>query len=298
MNFTQLKYFNAICTYKTVSAAAEFLFVSQPTISSAIKDLEEEFGVILFKRQYRSMVLTQEGELLYDMSRDLISRVEQIERIMNDVGRNRKSLRLGVPPMIGSIFLPHIYQEFNTENPSLKLELFEGGKSELISKLNNNYLDMIFLPHDGPLDTSFSVQHIIKLETMFCVSKEHPLSKLKTITPLDLTQMPLVLFKDSFFQTETIKKIFCKYGVNPKILLQTEQLSNVFRMIENNTAAGFLFKPLTEGNSALAAIPMQEPLYVDISLIWKKDTYLSGSMKSFAAYINKHMQSGAYKYYV
>lgn len=290
MNITQLKYFNAICTHKTVSAAAEFLFVSQPTISSAIKDLEEEFGVILFKRQYRSMVLTKEGELLYNMSRDLISRAEQIEHIMNDVGRNRKILRLGVPPMIGSLFLPYIYQEFNDENSAIKLELFEGGKNELISKLNNNYLDMIFLSHDKPLDSDFCVQHITRLETVLCVSKKHPLSKLKTVTPLDLAQTPLILFKDSFFQTEAIKKIFSEYGVSPKILLQTEQLSNVLCMIANNTAAGFLFKALTEENPELVAIPLQERLYADISLIWKKDTYLSGSMKHFAAYMNQAME--------
>lgn len=287
MNLTQLKYFNAICTYKTVSAAAEFMFVSQPTMSGAIKELEEEFGTRLFKRHHRGMLLTNEGKALYNMSRDLISRAEQIEHVMNDLGKNRKTLRLGVPPMIGSLFLPHIHGEFKDKNPAVSLEISEGGKSELKSMLENDYLDMIFLSHNEPFDTHFSVQPITRLETVFCVSKNHPLAELKSITPRDLIDVPLVLFKNSFFQTELIKKSFSEYGIHPKILLQTEQLSNVLRLISNNVAAGFLFKPLTHEHPELVAIPMEKRLFADISLIWKKNTYMSDAMKSFAEYFKK-----------
>ena len=291
MNITQLKYFNAVCTYKTVSSAAEFLFVSQPTISNAIKELEEEFGALLFKRHRRGMILTREGEVLYNMSKDLISRADQIEHIMNDMGKKRKILRLGVPPMIGYLFLPHIYQKFHNENPLIQFEISEGGKDDLISKLENNYLDMIFLSHNEPLDSLFSVQYITRFEIVFCVSKKHPLAKLKAVTPQDLTEIPLVLFKNSFFQTVTIKKAFTEYGVSPKILLQTEQLSNVLNMISNNIAAGFLFKPLTEGYSDLTAISLQKRLYADISLVWKKDSYFFHGMKDFAEYMSSVHQS-------
>ena len=65
VNLVQLKYFQAVCSYRTVSNAAEYLHISQPSLSCAIKELESEFGVLLFRRHHRGMKLTSEGEVLY-----------------------------------------------------------------------------------------------------------------------------------------------------------------------------------------------------------------------------------------
>ena len=108
MNLVQLKYFQAVCKYQSVSAAAEYLYISQPTLSSAIKELEREFGVSLFRRHHRGMVLTPEGTELLKHCERLLSHADQVERIMSDFGKRRNVLRLGVPPMIGSLFLPKI----------------------------------------------------------------------------------------------------------------------------------------------------------------------------------------------
>ena len=288
MNITQLKYFNAICTLNSVSAAADFLYVSQPTISNAIKELEEEFGVILFKRHHRGMSLTKEGELLYNMSKDLLNRAEHIEKVMNDLGKNRKTLRLGVPPMIGSMYLPIIHDEFKKAHPEIFLEISEGGKSELLNKLENDYLDLIFLSHNEKIPPHLSSIYIERVEIVLCVSEKNPLSEKKSVTPTDLKDTPLVLFKNSFFQTELIKKSFSEYNLSPNILLQTEQLSNVLNMISSNISAGFLFRPLTKSKQGIVAVPMKKRLFADISLVWKKDSYIFTGMKTFSEFIEKY----------
>ena len=288
MNITQLKYFNAICSLNSVSAAADFLFVSQPTISNAIKELEEEFGITLFKRHHRGMSLTKEGELLYNMSKDLLNRAEHIQKVMNDLGKNRKTLRLGVPPMIGSMYLPLIHGEFKKEHPEILLEISEGGKAELLDKLENDYLDMIFLSHNEKFPPDLSSIYIESVETVLCVSEKNPLSKKKSVTPKDLKDTPLVLFKNSFFQTELIKKSFFDYNLSPNILLQTEQLSNILNMISSNMSAGFLFEPLIKSGQGIVAIPMEKRLFADISLVWKKDSYIFTGMKTFSDFIENH----------
>ena len=63
MNLIQLKYFHAVCQFQTVSEAAEYLYISQPSLSNAIKELENEFGVALFRRHHRGMTLTEEGRV-------------------------------------------------------------------------------------------------------------------------------------------------------------------------------------------------------------------------------------------
>lgn len=285
MNLTQLKYFHAVCTFQTVSDAAEYLYISQPSLSNAIKELESEFGVSLFKRHHRGMALTPEGEALYKLSKDILDRAEQVESIMKDLGTERKKLRLGVPPMIGSLILPCIYRDFLAEATDAKLEIVECGRQELIKKLNEGILDMVFLPHNKPLEKKFVTAQIARLEIVCCAAKNNPVAKRSTVDIAELASTPLVLFENSFFQTEEIKKRFTSKQIAPNILLQTNQLSTMISMISNDIAVGFTFKELIGKHAGLVAVPLDEPMHVDVSLVWKTDAYFSHTMKSFKKYI-------------
>lgn len=285
MNLVQLKYFQAVCKYESVSAAAEALFVSQPTVSSAIKELESEFGVSLFKRHHKGMIPTTEGAELLTHAERLLSHADHVSRIMNDYGSSRKVLRLGVPPMIGSLFLPKIYREFTSQNPDITLDITEGGKKEMLDNLSNDLLDMVFISHKAPIGTSFQALEISKQEIVCCVCKHSPLAKRPSIAPKDLEKTPLVLFKDSFFQTEEIKKHFTDADIKPNIILQTSQLSTLHNMINNDIAVGFMFRDLAINYPNLVSIPFDTPINISISLVWNRDACLISSMEKFIKYI-------------
>jgi len=286
MNLNQLKYFYAVCIYGSLSAAAEYLYISQPSLSASIKSLEKEFGISLFNRRYKGMELTTEGKRLFEMCKDILSRTEQLEDIMKDLGNERNKLRLGVPPMIGSIILPYIYRDFCQLHPDITLEIVEDGRSSLLDKLSENYLDMIFLLHNNSLEEKFAYTKIASLEIVCCVSKDNVIAEYNSVTPHILKNMPLVLFENSFFQTEEIKKWFAREKVTPNIILQTKQLSTMLTMISSNVAAGFTFRELTETNKNFVAIPTQNPMYADASLVWKKDSYNFSCMEKFRKYVD------------
>lgn len=284
MNLVQLKYFQAVCKYQSVSAAAEYLYISQPTLSSAIKELEREFGVSLFRRHHRGMVLTPEGTELLKHCDRLLSHADQVERIMSDFGKRRKALRIGVPPMIGSLLLPRIYSEFAVKHPDIKLDITEGGRQELQNQLSKELLDMVFLSHNAPFDSSVQSVEIAKQETVCCVSKHSPLARFSSLSPKDLADTPLVLFKDSFFQTEEIKKRFASALVKPNIMFQTNQLSTLQNMIRNNLAAGFMFRDLITSDPELVAIPLSSPINISVSLAWKHGACFFSAMDTFLDY--------------
>ncbi len=288
MNLTQLKYFKAVCTYKTVSAAAEYLHISQPSLSNAIKEMEREFGIVLFSRRHRGMVLTAEGETLLKMCDDVLERAEQMEKVMNDLGTQRKRLRIGIPPMIGSLLLPQIYSNFLGCNPEICLEITEGGSIDLKKLLEEDLVDMIFLTHSKPFENNISYSEVKRLEIVCAVTEDSPVSKYEAVTPELLKNVPLVLFEDSFFQTEEIKKWFEIENIKPNILLQTKQLSTLLSIISNNIAAGFVFRELIDTSRGIVLVPMSDPMFVDVGLAWKKDAYLSSSMKKLQEYIKKY----------
>ena len=285
MNITQLKYFRAICTYHSVSNAAEFLHISQPSLSNAIKDLENEFGVVLFHRHHRGMRLTGEGEALLKVTEQILSDMDQAEKLMKGLGKGRKQLRLGVPPMIGSLVLPDIYRNFLQKAPDISLAITEGGRQNLLQKLRDDVVDMAFISHSGPLDRVYASVTIAQFPIVCCTAKTNPLSQLSAVRPENVAGMPLVLFADSFFQTEKIKKWFADSGITPKILMQTEQLSTMQTIISGDIAAGFMFRQLVEANPNLVAIPTEYPMLADISLVWKKENHISDSMQVFVDYI-------------
>ncbi len=80
MKLTQLHYFVTVCRYGSIARAVDVLHISQPSISAVIRELEYEFGVNLFIREGKTLVLTHEGQILFEQAEDLLKHAEKIER--------------------------------------------------------------------------------------------------------------------------------------------------------------------------------------------------------------------------
>ncbi len=285
MNLQQMKYFKAIADFKSLTRAAEHLHISQPSLSIAVKELEAEFGVVLFRRYYRGILLTPQGEILFELCKDILTRVEQAEKAMKDLGEARAVLKVGVPPMIGTLILPKIYKDFLSAGQDFSLEISEGGTQDLLKKLTDDVLDMVFLTHNAPFDQRFSSLPVTQMEICCYTGKNHPLATQKYVTPALLDNIPIVLFENSFFQTESIKKWFANDGITPRIILQTSQFSTLSSMIDSNLAVGFMFSRLIGKEAGLISVPLQVPVSVGISLVWKKQAYPTRAMQAFHTFV-------------
>lgn len=285
MNLTQLKYFLKVCECGSVSGAAKALFISQPSLSGAIKALEEEFGITLFKRHHNGVTLTAEGHELLKHSEGLLAHSEQVRRVMAGIGNGKKCLRLGVPPMIGALILPQIYKEFLPYHKDIALEITEARRRELMTRLEDGLADMVFLPHIAPFHPGLESYEAARLEIVCCTYKDSPLSRLSKVSPQDLRDTPIVLFKNSFFQTEEIRKWFDKSGIAPNVLLQTEQLSTLTNLIKGKAASGFMFRRLIHEDSGLCALPLNDPMFVKVSLVWKKNSLFLRCMRDFLDFV-------------
>lgn len=287
MNITQLKYFYAVATYHTVSLAAQHLYISQPSLSSAIRELEKEFEVSLFYRRYNGMFLTPAGTKLFNSAEELLAHYDEVESMMHHLGRDTKPLRIGIPPMISSFIFADIYKNFLKKNSEMEFVITEKGRYELLDKLNDDLLDVVLLPHTKPFDSNYSAKRIGTLEIVCCVSKSNRLAGYEAVDPAMLAEEPLVLFSDTFFQTKTIRNWFASAGVEPNVSIQTEQLSTAQNMIENDLAIGFMFKNLAKKNPSLQAIPLSPPIPVDVSVLRKKDAYVFDGIKKLEQFLEE-----------
>lgn len=292
MTITDLRYFEAVCICRSISGAAEYLHISQPSLSVAIKGLEDEFGVRLFERRHRGVVLTPEGEVMYARCRDVLGGFDELGRVMQDLGSRRRSIRIGVPPMIGSLILPKICGEFIGEHPDIRIDITEGGSQELSCKLSDGLVDMVFLTHIGELPEELSGTEVARLEVVCCASQDDEIAAHTSISPEDLRDRGLVLFNNSFYQTELIKKQFRECDIEPKIIIQTDQLSTATSVVESGVAVGFLFGELIKAHPRLVALPLRDKIIVSVSLAHRRSAYMSDSMKALRRFVAEHSVYG------
>ena len=293
MTLQQLTYFQAACRYQNISRAAEELHISQPSISAAIKNLEEEFGVRLIVRGRVGFTWTETGEELLSLAEGLLEHADRVQGIMVDKGRKNHKVRLGMPPMSGTILFPMLYSDFMENHREVQLEVREAGRGELYRQLKDNLLDLAFLPYAEELAGEYHVQPVISLETVCCVSDRHPLAIRKCVAPKDLQEEPLVVFSREFFQNELILRMFSKAGIEPHIMHTSSQVSTVERLVADNIAVGFLFGEFAKQLPGIRCVPFEQPLFTTISLVWKKELHLHGDMVELIEFF-KATASGAF----
>ena len=104
MTLNQLRYFCTASRCHSITKAAEELYVTQPTISMAIRDLEIEFGISLFSRKGNQLSLTQEGESFYKKATYILQYCNELQADYSSMSRVKPPLRIGIPPMLSTVF--------------------------------------------------------------------------------------------------------------------------------------------------------------------------------------------------
>ena len=105
MTLQQLTYFCAVCRYHSIVRAAKALYISQPTISTAIHELEKEFHISLFLHTPNRIHLTEEGAAFYERANDLLQRARNMQEEFSQAALSVRPIRVGIPPILSTIFL-------------------------------------------------------------------------------------------------------------------------------------------------------------------------------------------------
>ena len=284
MNLSQLKYFQAVCQFGTITRASKELHISQPSISSAIRELEEEYGVILFQRRHHGMVMTEAGKRLLTMSRTLLSETERLNRVMTELSDERKILQIGIPSLLSLFILPKVIEAYKRKRPDVRIRVESSGRKEVFELLTEGELDLAILPcsTSGCFDSIYHAVPLFTLELGVCVSPCHPLSRKPVVTIEDLQSEDLVVFEQDYLHKEILFNRFKDEHLKPNILLETSQFSTILSLVQQGAAVSFVLKDVVEEEwMKIKYIPISPQLSLDIRMIWRTDDYMFQSMKDF-----------------
>ncbi|MBX3727192.1 MAG: DNA-binding transcriptional regulator OxyR [Xanthomonadales bacterium] len=193
MNLRDLRYLVALAEHRHFGRAAEAVHVSQPTLSTQVRKLEDELGVELFERSPRQVLLTDIGAQVIERARAIVREADQIREIARRA-RDPESgtLRIGLFPTLGPYLLPHVVPRIHARWPRLELLLLEQKTEEVLRGLREGSLDagVLALPvHDDQLQQDVLFEEPFVL----AVPLAHPLARRDRPVPAEVIEGESVL---------------------------------------------------------------------------------------------------------
>lgn len=270
MKIIQLEYFCAVCRYRSITQAAQKLYVTQPAISNAIKELEKEFSVNLFTRSKNHMSLSKEGEIFYQKASHLLDTIHQTSSELYDLGRQIIPIRIGIPPLLSTIFFPHMLMDFQKIYPEIPVELFEYGSIRAANLVSEDVLDLALVNMNFYEIEKLNYFEIIADHIVFCVSPDHHLAMSKEVSMEMLKDEPLIMFNTDSVLNTTLHSRFESIGMKPNVVLHASQLHTIQNFITSHMGGAFLYSSLMKSLPGLIGIPVTPTIKQEIGLVWKK----------------------------
>lgn len=285
MTIAQMQYFAAVCEYGTISKSAEMLHISQPSVSLAIKDLEEQFGVMLFDRENKRLQLTQEGKYMYEMTKNILAQIHSLEVQMNDLGRYQNQLCISVPIHTGLFLLNFFMMDFRKVHPDIHFIIRQYISPKAFKSLDDGSCDIAIIVDEEMLPANLEKKPIYHSEFVFCVHPSHPLAKSESVNLADIKNEPIILSQENSYMSKILKKEFYKIKAVPNILMYGVQLSLIQDLVTSGQASTFQIRELAESWPETIAIPLKEKIPITFSLVWRKDKFQNRRTHTLIEYI-------------
>jgi LysR family cyn operon transcriptional activator len=282
-----IRYLLAVAEHHSFTRAAEVLFVSQPTLSQQIKQLEDLLDVQLLDRSGRTVRLTAAGEVYLHHARRALGELDAGKRAIHELqDLSRGSLRLGMTPITEYLATP-LLDRFNARYPGITLSALEMPQDDIEAALAEDRVD-IGIAFSSTLSAGGSSDvidnHILFIETLnLAVGESHPLArKPEPLSGHVLEQEPLVLFKTDYALRRHIDLYCLEHGITPHIAMEATSLSVIIEIIRLGRLATILPDTIACSQHGLQSIPLLPGLpHHTITLICRKDAYKSPACQAF-----------------
>ena len=288
MNLRDLQYLVALAEHRHFGHAADACFVSQPTLSTQIKKLEDELGVPLVERTPRKVLLTEVGRDIAARARDVLNEIEQIRGVARrTLDPESGTVRLGIFPTLGPYLLPHVLPPVRTAFPRLELLLVEEKTEAVLRMLREGKLDagILALPlHEDSLHSEF----LFEEPFLLAVSGEHPLAhKQGQLKLADLSNQNLLLLEDGHCLRDQALEVCHMVGAGERSGFRATSLETLRQMVAANV--GITLLPVTAVKPPVAPVEnlhliefKGHPPSRRIAMIWRKSSAMDGFLKRLA----------------
>ncbi|WP_131110177.1 LysR substrate-binding domain-containing protein [Sulfuricystis thermophila] len=274
MTLTELRYIVALAREKHFGRAAEKCFVSQPTLSVAVKKLEDELGVILFERGQHEISVTPAGEPIVRQAEKVLAEAARIKELADTAGDPLAGpLRIGAIYTIGPYLLPRLVPLLRQVAPQMPLILQENFTAQLIEALKNCELDVaiVALPVEEP---GLVAQAVYDEAFRVLVPARHPWAKEKAIAPRKLLDQPLLMLGRGNCFRDQVLDLCSRAGAGGPQVLEGSSLETIRYMVASNIGVTVMpasaVDELPKNDALLRVRPFVEPTPTRrVGMVWR-----------------------------
>lgn len=293
----QLVYLDAVYKHKNFTKASKELYVSQPTVSAAIRVMEQELGMTLIERTPKSVVFTPAGEVLMQRVHALLSDYNDMLAEANELSRKAGyTLRLGIASILSSDIFPLLYKGFLPKHSELKIQLDEDGGLGHIRKLLGEELDMALngIPEDLNTD-ELSAIPVCRREIKLIMHNTHPLAQYDRVPLEKLDKENVSMLYSPGVMEQLLERTFTASGIQPNVVSQHSQIHGMLEMVLTGCSVGFVnLAPeatAMEKYEDLVLRSFEQPIEFMVGFMMKRKKYLPPICKELISFISEALGS-------
>lgn len=294
MDIQQLRYFVEIVNNQSYTKASEKLIVTQPMLTRAVQQLEDELGVQLIERTSRHFQVTDVGEKLHRAATGLLRQFDDVRRMVEDSRESASGeVRLSTPGVLLDVYFSGLLRDFYGLYPNIDINVIEEGSKLTAKAIASDQADlgMVMLPVTGVGD--FETEIVVRDVCQVVVSNEHPFAKRGAVRIKDLERERILTFGD----TATLHDVFIeacgREGFRPHIAYKSLMTGFSFEMVALGLCAAVLPRPVISryGPSELVSLPLVPEIPWDIALIYKPQRYQSTAAVRLREFIGSYFRN-------
>jgi LysR family hydrogen peroxide-inducible transcriptional activator len=292
MNLRSLEYLVALADHRHFGRAAEAVFVSQPTLSSQVKKLEQELGVELVERGTRGVMLTEPGERIVARARAMLAEADNIRAIASLASDPEAgSLRLGAFPTLGPYLLPHVVPAIRRRFPRLELLLTEEKSEELLAQLRDGRLDAVLLAMPNALAGLHEVP-LFDEQFLLAVPAGHRLADADRVATSALAGESLLLLDEGHCLREQALSVCHMAGAGERLGFRATSLETLRQMVASGTGVTLLprlaVSPPVPESPDIALVDLDSPAPSRrIAMYWRTSSVYADVLDELAAVIRQ-----------
>jgi DNA-binding transcriptional LysR family regulator len=285
MSFTlhQLDVFAEVAKQKSMTKAAEKLFMSQPAVSIQVKKLQEHFGVHLFEVIGKELYLTQAGKELYEAQKNISKELRSLEMTFSEIkGMLKGALNIAVVST-AKYFMPYILGAYRSKYENIQISLKVTDRNEVKELLRKNLCDLAVFS-ELPSDLSLKSVSFLKNPLLMAAAPDHPLVG-KKITFRDLKDFPFLIREPGSGTRMVMQALLEKYSIEPEIVMELGTNEAVKQAIMAGIGISLISKyslTLEESVGKIAILNVEElPFINHWKLVYPKGKRLSPAAENF-----------------
>lgn len=295
MEIRQLRYMLKIAEERSFSKAAKQLYITQPSLSHYIANLEKQLGVKLFDRTNSPLTLTDAGKLFAEKARNVLNQHDELLVQINEIASCKTGeLTIGISSIRGANLLPQVLPVFCERFPGIEINLIQENSKELIELTCNGTTSLSILPlSEKPKLLEYVA--IQQEELLVSLPPKHPLlpkavpqqgKRYPQISLALLKDEPFIIPKKTNLLRPVINDLFNRAGFSPKILLETDCITTAYSLVTSGMGIGFWYSTL-EGSyhtepPVHCSLDYPSPVRT-VAIAYKAGKYLSKAEHEFIA---------------